>query len=104
MVSARRMHAAHEHGKVRFVITDVGAYLQWFDGVNRRAIRDVGVLPLEAASWRPSIGEGENAWSIGEIVGHMAASRIYFAHAYRGEGWLTDIWPSDMSDRSNWIP
>jgi uncharacterized damage-inducible protein DinB len=86
------------------MLNDIGAYLKWFEGVNKRAMRDVGMLPGEAAAWRPNIGEGENAWSIGEIVGHMASSRIYFANAYRDDGWITEPWPADMSDRSNWLP
>ena len=86
------------------MIVDIAAYLKWFEGVNRRAMRDVAILPADAASWRPTAGEGENAWSIGEIVGHMAGSRIYFAHAYRGEGWVFDEWVMDMSDQTNWLP
>jgi uncharacterized damage-inducible protein DinB len=86
------------------MIKDIGAYLKWFEGVNRRAMRDIAILPEEAAEWRPTIGEGENAWSIGEIVGHMASSRIYFAHAYRDEGWITEPWPTDLTGRRNWLP
>jgi uncharacterized damage-inducible protein DinB len=86
------------------VIADTEAFLRWFQGVNRRAMRDVAILPPEASAWRPPGGDGENAWTIGQIVGHMASSRLYFASAYRGEGWIANIWPAEMSDQAAWVP
>lgn len=85
------------------MITSIQAFLSYFDAVNRRAMRDVGALPPEADGWTPSRGEGEKAWSINTIIGHMAGSRLYFASAYRGEGWLTPR-PPDVSARDRWIP
>ncbi|MFN2581258.1 MAG: DinB family protein [Candidatus Dormibacteria bacterium] len=85
------------------MITDIAAFLKYFDGVNRRAIRDVGSLPPEAQTWRPPAGAGENAWSIGELVSHMAASRLFFGHAYRAEGWRPDPWPEPTATREQWI-
>ena len=41
------------------------------------------------------------AWSINELVGHMAASRLYFASAYRGEGWIFPP-PPDVTSRDGW--
>ena len=68
------------------MFTSIDAFLKYFDTVHRRALRDIGALPVGADGWRPSAGEGEYAWSINQIVGHMASSRLYFASAYRGEG------------------
>jgi uncharacterized damage-inducible protein DinB len=87
------------------VITDIGSFLRYFDAVHRRAVRDIDALPAEAEGWAPPRGEGENAWGIGEIVRHMAGSRLYFARAYRGEGWVAD-WPPPINteDRSTWLP
>jgi uncharacterized damage-inducible protein DinB len=86
------------------MITDIDAFLRYFDGVHRRALRDIGALPPEAEGWAPSVGEGENAWGIGEIVRHMAGARIYFARAYRGEGWIAD-WPPPITEsQSSWLP
>jgi uncharacterized damage-inducible protein DinB len=85
------------------VITSIDAFLRYFDAVHRRALRDVAALPPEADGWRPGRGEGENAWSINQIVGHMAGSRLYFASAYRGEGWLSPP-PPDVSARDRWLP
>ena len=86
------------------MITDIDAFLRYFDGVHRRALRDIGALPPEAERWAPAAGEGENAWSIGEIVRHMAGTRMYFARAYRGEGWIAD-WEAPITEsQSSWLP
>jgi len=85
------------------MITSIDAFLRYFDAVHRRAMRDVGALPAEADGWAPPMGEGENAWSINQIVGHMAGSRLYFASAYRGEGWISSP-PPDVSIRGRWLP
>jgi len=86
------------------MITDIDAYLRFFDGVQRRTQRDVAALPPEAAAWRPPAGGGEAGWSIGRIVGHMAVSRLYFASAYRGEGWLWSASDLDPADQRTWLP
>jgi uncharacterized damage-inducible protein DinB len=80
------------------------SFLRYFDSVNRRAMRDVSVLPEAAESWKPPAGQNENAWSIPEIVGHMAVSRLYFISAYSGEGWITDPWPTDFVKKESWAP
>jgi uncharacterized damage-inducible protein DinB len=85
------------------MITSIAEFLRYFDAVHRRALRDVGALPAEADGWTPPAGEGENAWSINQIVGHMASSRLYFASAYRGEGWLFPGAP-DTRTRDRWLP
>ena len=94
------------------MITDIDAFLRYFDGVHRRALRDIGALPPEAEGWAPppstslgtGAGEDENGWGIGEIVRHMAGTRIYFARAYRGEGWIAD-WPPPITEsQSSWLP
>ncbi len=86
------------------MITDIDAFLRYFDGVHRRALRDIGALPPEAERWAPSSGEGENAWSIGEIVRHIAGTRMYFARAYRGEGWIADWEVPITESQSSWLP
>ena len=57
-------------------------FLRHFRGLNRRAVRDVGDLGVDAERWSPPTGDGENAWGIGQIVSHMATSRVFFAGAY----------------------
>ena len=66
-------------------------------------MRDVGALPEEADGWMPATGTGENAWTINKIVGHIAGSRLYFASAFRGEGWISPPAP-DASERAKWLP
>lgn len=81
----------------------IDAFLTYFDAVHRRAVRDVGMLPPEADGWRPASRSGESAWSVNQIVGHMAASRLYFVSAYRGEGWVAPPLP-DVRSRERWVP
>ena len=85
------------------MITDIAAYLKYFDGVRRRTERDVAALPAAAAAWRPPALEGETGWSIGQIVGHIGSSRLYFASAYRGEGWIGIPAEYEHGDRDGWL-
>ena len=85
------------------MITSISGFLRYFDAVNKRAMRDIAALPPEADGWAPATGEGEKSWSINQLVGHMAGSRLYFASAYRGEGWISPA-PPDVSTRDKWVP
>lgn len=86
------------------MITDIASYLRFFDSVRRRTERDVAALPPAAAAWRPPAAQGEAGWSIGQIVGHIGGSRLYFASAYRGEGWITRPPELDADDQQTWMP
>ena len=86
------------------MITDMGAYLKFFDTVRRRTARDVAALPPAAAAWRPPASDGEAGWSIGQIVVHIGGTRLYFASAYRGEGWLWAKEEMDPDDQRTWLP
>lgn len=66
-------------------------------------MRDISALPAEAHGWAPPAGEGENAWSINTLVGHMAGSRLYFASAYLDRGWISPPAP-DTSSQRMWVP
>ena len=86
------------------MINDPQAFLRYFDSIHRRTVRDIQALPAPAESWKPSTGEGEKAWSIAQIVHHMAESRMYFARAYHGEGWVYD-WPAPGTEaQTDWVP
>lgn len=85
------------------MFTDIESFLKYFDGVHRRTLRDVAALPPEAEAYRPATGEGENAWSIGEIVRHMAGSRLYFSRAYRDEGWIFDGPLREIESQAGWL-
>jgi len=86
------------------MITDMGAYLRFFDSVRRRTERDVAALPPEAAAWRPPALGDEPGWSIGDIVGHIGGARLYFASAYRGEGWIQAAPDVDRDAPATWLP
>src|SRR5262245_43680666 len=86
------------------MFTSIDAYLRYFDGLHRRTMRDVAALPPEAESYRPATGEGENAWGIGELVRHIAGSRLYFARAYRGEGWVFEYPLRSTASQADWLP
>lgn len=82
---------------------DIDTFLRYFEGVNKRAMRDVAALPAAADGWAPASGEGEKAWGINTLVGHMCGSRLYFASAYSGTGWVSPE-PPDVSNREKWVP
>ena len=86
------------------MITDVESYLRFFDSVRRRTERDVAALPPAAAAWQPPPAGGEAGWGIGELVGHIGATRLYFASAYRGEGWILTAPDIDRADQRTWLP
>jgi uncharacterized damage-inducible protein DinB len=72
--------------------------------VRRRTERDVAALPPAAAAWRPPPASGEDGWGIGELVAHIGATRLYFASAYRGEGWILTEPDIDRADQRTWLP
>ncbi|MYD29489.1 MAG: hypothetical protein F4X03_11390, partial [Dehalococcoidia bacterium] len=75
------------------MIDSVANFLRYFDGVHRRALRDLAALPPEAASWKPPPGEGEAAWDIPDLVAHIARSRGFFVGVYHDEGWIMGAAP-----------
>ncbi len=85
------------------MIETVDDFLRYFRSVHKRAVRDVAALPAAADGWKPASGEGEIAWSINTLIGHMAGSRLYFASAFRGEGWINPD-PPDVSSPDKWLP
>jgi len=86
------------------MITDIASYLGFFDSLRRRTERDVAALPPAAVDWTPPAIEGEVGWTIGQIVGHIGSSRLYFASAYRNEGWIWHEPAMDPRDQSTWRP
>jgi uncharacterized damage-inducible protein DinB len=82
---------------------NVDSFLRYFESVNKRAIRDIEALPAGAEGWRPATGQGEKAWSINQLVGDMCGSRLYFASAFSGRGWVSPQ-PPGVSKRESWAP
>ncbi len=85
------------------MFTSIDAFLRYFDSLHRRTMRDIAALPAEADGWTPATGDGENAWGINTIVGHICGSRLYFASAYLDRGWIGPG-ARDTSSREKWLP
>ena len=86
------------------MITDIASYLGFFDSLRRRTERDVAALPPASVDWTPPAIEGEVGWTIGQIVGHIGSSRLYFASAYRRAGWIWTSPDLDVDDQRTWLP
>ncbi len=86
------------------MFTEIGAYINYFEGAHRRTVRDVSALPADAVAYLPETGEGEKAWGIGEIVRHIAGARLYFTRAYRDEGWFFSDELRDAEALEDWVP
>ncbi len=86
------------------MLNDPQEFLRYFDSIHRRTLRDIQALPQPAESWAPPVGEGEKSWSIAQIVHHICESRMYFARAYRNEGWLYDWEVPSTTLIADWAP
>lgn len=83
------------------MLTNIKAFVRYFDGVNRRAIRDVSALPPEAEGWRPPAGAGEQGWEIGQLVQHIVDTRRLFLSVYRDQGWVMRL--PEALPRERWV-
>jgi uncharacterized damage-inducible protein DinB len=83
------------------MLTSIDDFARYFEGINRRAVRDVAALPPEAEGWRPRGGQGEQFWEIGQLVQHIVDSRRMFLRVYRGEGWSMAL-PAPLP-RERWV-
>lgn len=86
------------------MFTSIDTYLRYYEGLHKRTMRDVAALPPAAAAYQPPQGEGEDGWPIGEIVRHIGGARLYFARAYRGEGWIFDGPARAVESQADWLP
>jgi uncharacterized damage-inducible protein DinB len=72
-------------------------------------MRDIAALPPEAETYVPPAVMAERAgdegtvWSIGDLVRHIAGARLYFARAYRNEGWIFDE-VRRVESQEDWLP
>lgn len=85
------------------MIESIDAFLRYFQGIHQRTVRDVRALPPESDGWLPLSNEGEQAWSINLLIGHIAVTRLFFASAYCGEGWVSPPAP-DVRATHYWVP
>jgi hypothetical protein len=62
------------------MITDIASFLGYFEGVNKRALRDIGSLPAAAETWRHDVHHrsqidtyaGIAGWPVQQIFGRTA--------------------------------
>ena len=91
------------------MFTDIQDYLRYYRGLNKRTMRDIAALPPAAEGYAPPAamveraGDGEATWSIGDLVRHIAGARLYFARAYRDEGWIFDE-VRRVESQGDWLP
>lgn len=88
------------------MISDIEAFLDWFEGVHRRTVRDVSLLPEAAETWLPGSNEaeGDASWGVPQLVRHMAEGRSFFVGGFLGNGWVWDTWPDELLSRGTWAP
>ena len=87
------------------MIGDIDQFLSWFEGVHRRTVRDLSLLPAEAETWRPDPHEDpERSWGVPALVRHMAEGRAFFVGGFLGNGWVWDTWPDELPTRDTWAP
>lgn len=84
------------------MLTSIQDFIRYYQGVNRRAMRDIAALPPEAQGWRPPAGEGEQAWEIGQLVAHIVDTRRMFLSVYSATGWKMSL-PQALP-REAWVP
>jgi uncharacterized damage-inducible protein DinB len=87
------------------MITDLPAFVGYFQGVHRRTVRDVSDLPGEAERWKPSSShDEESSWGVPQIVRHVAEARLFFVGAFVGGGWVWEEWPEPVEGPDTWLP
>lgn len=80
-------------------------FVRWFEGVHRRTVRDVALLPAEAGTWLPATPDPESgvAWGVPDLVAHLAEGRMYFTGAFLNRGWIWEALPVRPETKEEWI-
>ena len=66
------------------MIQSVDSFIGYFEGIRRRTLNYIRVLPPDRLSWSPRAGE----FSCGELVQHLAAAERMFVGAAVDGRWL----------------
>lgn len=56
------------------LIHDMEEYVKYFEGVHKRTMQYVKIIPEELLDWKPS----EDKFSIGDLLRHFASARLMF--------------------------
>ena len=87
------------------MLNDPQAFLRYFDGIHRRTVRDIQALPeLQPNRGRRRRARARTRGASRQIVHHICESRMYFARAYRNEGWLYDWEVPSTASIADWVP
>lgn len=65
------------------MIHEVEEYVKYLDGVHKRTMQYVKVIPEELLDWKPS----EDKFSIGDLLRHIASARLMFLGIFEHGSW-----------------
>ncbi|KOP80769.1 damage-inducible protein DinB [Lysinibacillus sp. FJAT-14745] len=65
------------------MIHEIEEYVKYLDGVHKRTMQYVKVIPDELLNWKPS----EDKFSIGDLLRHIASSRLMFLGIFEQGSW-----------------
>jgi len=55
------------------MISSVKDFMKYYEGVRRRTLRDIGVIPPEYIDWAPRPGE----MTLGDIIRHIGSTERF---------------------------
>ncbi|WP_079507533.1 DinB family protein [Mesobacillus jeotgali] len=65
------------------MIHDIKEYVKYLDGIHKRTMQYVKVIPNDFLEWKPS----EDKFSIGDLLRHIASSRLMFLGIFEHGTW-----------------
>ncbi|MCS0788503.1 DinB family protein [Cytobacillus pseudoceanisediminis] len=66
------------------MIHDIKEYVKYLDGIHKRTMQYVKVIPKELLDWKPS----EDKFSTGDLLRHIASSRLMFLGIFEHGSWI----------------
>ena len=76
------------------MITSVGEFMQYFEGVRRRTLAAVDRVTPDLADYRPRADE----WTCGQIVQHIAGAERFFVTKVAEDRFTSDLDPGPVED------
>ncbi|MFD0697645.1 DinB family protein [Paenibacillus sp. GCM10027628] len=65
------------------MIHDIKEYVKYLDGIHKRRMQYMKAIPNELLDWKPS----EDKFSTGDLLRHIASSRLMFLGIFEYETW-----------------
>lgn len=66
------------------MIHDVGEFVQFLNGVRKRTMQYVTVVPNSILEWKPAEGK----FSTGELLRHLGSTQLMYLHAFEHGKWI----------------